>query len=93
MVAAIQVASGIEPEVAGKPHQAIRSLIRERLKPGPVWVVGDRPETDLAMAKIEGWKSVLVLTGVTAEADDFAEDQRPDLVLRSLADLPEALQS
>jgi len=93
MVAAIQVASGIEPEVAGKPHQAIRSLIREHLRPGPVWVVGDRPETDLAMAKIEGWTSVLVLTGVVGHADEVADEHRPDLILRSLADLPEALQS
>ena len=93
MVAAITVASGVEAEVAGKPNPAIRRLIRERLKPGPVWVVGDRPETDLAMAQVEGWTSVLVLTGVIRDADELADEHRPDLTLRSLADLPEALQS
>lgn len=93
MVAAIQVAAGVEPEIAGKPHPAIRRLICDRLAPGPVWVVGDRPETDLAMAQAEGWTSVLVLTGVVGDADQVPEEYRPDLVLASLADLPEALHS
>ena len=93
MVAAIGVAAGIAPEIAGKPHPAIRSLIGKRLVPGPVWVVGDRPETDVAMAKVEGWKSVLVLTGVAGAADEVPEEYQPDLILPSLADLPEALNS
>lgn len=93
MVAAIEVAAGTRPEIAGKPHSPIRNLIHERLDPGPVWVIGDRPETDLAMARLEGWTSVLVLTGVVAEASAIAAEHRPDLVLASLADLPEALHS
>jgi len=93
MVAAIEFASGIRPEIAGKPYPPIRKLIHDRLEPGPVWVVGDRPETDLAMARMEGWTSVLVLTGVVDEADALANEDRPDLILASLADLPEALQS
>jgi 4-nitrophenyl phosphatase len=93
IVAAIEVAAGIEPEIAGKPHPAIRSLIRTRLVPGPVWVVGDRPETDVAMAKVEGWTSVLVLTGVVGAADQVPEEYQPDVILPSLADLPETLHS
>ncbi|MGZ5383733.1 MAG: HAD-IIA family hydrolase [Acidimicrobiia bacterium] len=93
MVAAVQAATGIEPVIAGKPHEPIRRLIRARLGPGPVWVVGDRPETDLAMAKVEGWVPVLVLTGVVAAVEEVAEEDRPDLILSSLTDLPEALQS
>ena len=93
MVAAIEVAAGVRPEIAGKPYSPIRQLIRERLEPGPVWVVGDRPETDLAMARAEGWTSVLVLTGVVADPHGIAEEHRPDLILPSLAELPEALQT
>jgi len=93
IVAAIRVASGVEPEVAGKPHIAIRSLIRSGLAPGPVWVVGDRPETDLAMAKAEGWTAVLVLTGIIEHPDQVPDEYHPDMVLRSITDLPEALQS
>jgi len=50
-------------------------------------------ETDLAMAKAEGWASVLVLSGVVHDADQVPEKYRPDLILPSLADLPVALQS
>jgi ribonucleotide monophosphatase NagD (HAD superfamily) len=45
------------------------------------------------MAKAEGWISVLVFTGVVGVADEIADGDEPDLVLASLADLPEALQS
>jgi 4-nitrophenyl phosphatase len=93
MVAAIEVGAGIQPEIAGKPHPPIRRLIHERLQPGPVWVVGDRPETDLAMARAEGWTAVLVLTGVIGAAAELTDEHRPDLVLRSLAELPQALQA
>ncbi len=93
MVAAIAVASGTQPEIAGKPHAPIRELIHRRLEPGPVWVVGDRLETDLAMAQAEGWTSVLVLTGVVRTAEELADEHRPDLILASLAELPEALQA
>lgn len=92
-VAAVEFAAGIPPEIAGKPHAPIRELIRERLAPGPVWVVGDRPETDLAMARLEGWTSVLVLTGVVDDVGQVAPEHRPDLVLASLTDLTEALNT
>ncbi len=91
IVAAVAAAAGIEPEVAGKPHPPIRALIRGRLRAGDVWMVGDRPDTDLAMAEAEGWRSVLVLTGVVDDADSVAH--RPDLVLGSIAELPGALAS
>lgn len=93
MVGAVRIGAGVDPEIAGKPHAAIRSLIRAGLAPGPVWVVGDRPETDLAMAKMEGWNSVLVLTGVVERVDQVPDEYRPDLILQSIADLPEALES
>lgn len=92
MVAAVAAAAGTQPEVAGKPHAPIRTLIHRHLGPGPVWVVGDRPETDLAMARVEGWNSVLVLTGVVPAVEAVAAEHLPDMVLASLADLPEALQ-
>jgi 4-nitrophenyl phosphatase len=93
IVAAVQTATGVQPEIAGKPHEAIRGLITDRLVAGPTWVVGDRPETDLAMARAEGWGAVLVLSGVTADGDTVPAQYRPDFVLESIADLPEALQS
>jgi len=65
IVAAVEAASGIVPVNAGKPEATMRELLSEMLIDGPVMMIGDRPDTDLAMADVEGWRSVLVETGVT----------------------------
>ncbi|MDX1468432.1 MAG: HAD-IIA family hydrolase [Acidimicrobiia bacterium] len=63
VVAAIETTTGIAPQVAGKPHQPMRALLKERVGE-MAWVVGDRWDTDIALATEEpGWQSILVLTG------------------------------
>jgi 4-nitrophenyl phosphatase len=65
MVAAVRTTTGVEPEVAGKPHAPMRALLRSR-GIGEAWVIGDRLDTDIALASFEpDWRSILVLTGVT----------------------------
>lgn len=88
IVAAIETAAGRTAEVAGKPYPAMTAAIRRALGPGPTWVVGDRPETDLALGKDEGWATVLVLSGVVSDPGSVPESLRPDLMLPSLAALP-----
>lgn len=88
MVAAVETATGVVPEVAGKPHAPMRALLRAR-GIGEAWVIGDRVDTDIALAAAEpDWTSILVLTGVTsphdaADADHVASDlaSAVDLVL------------
>jgi 4-nitrophenyl phosphatase len=64
-VAAVAVTTGVAPEVAGKPNPPMRALLRAR-GIGEAWVIGDRVDTDIAMAVAEeDWHSILVLTGVT----------------------------
>jgi HAD superfamily hydrolase (TIGR01450 family) len=71
IVAAIARATSTEPVVAGKPHRPMRDLIRSR-GVGAAWVIGDRPDTDIAIALEEpDWQSILVMTGV-ADDEDFA---------------------
>ena len=89
LVAAVTAATGVEPEVAGKPHPPLRNLLRTRLSPGESLVIGDRPETDLALGVAEGWKTVLVLTGVTAPGTEVVPE--PDYILESVAGLPDLL--
>ena len=92
ILAAVETASGRRAEVAGKPHRPMRDLIRSHLEPGPVWVVGDRPDTDLALADAEaGWRSILVLTGVVDQADGITP--APDLVCDDLAAAAAAILS
>lgn len=90
IVAAIETAAGRTAEVAGKPHLPMRRLVRAHCGDGGVWVVGDRVDTDLEMAFAEGWGSVLVLTGVSGR-EDAGHEPPPDLVIETIADLPEAL--
>ncbi|MBA2608290.1 MAG: HAD-IIA family hydrolase [Actinobacteria bacterium] len=64
LLAAVAYASGVEPEVAGKPNKAMVQLVRERF--GPIEVmVGDRAETDGTLAHRLGARFALVLSGVT----------------------------
>lgn len=91
IVAAIAASSGTEPEVAGKPNPAMRKLIRSTIE-GPAWIIGDRADTDIALAVGEpDWESILVLTGIAdresapeAGADHVVEDfsAAVDLVLQ-----------
>lgn len=83
IVAAVETASGVKAEAAGKPFQPMLDLITTRLQPGPVWVVGDRADTDLALAIRGGWQAALVLTGVTSSVEE--ERPPPDVVAGDLA--------
>lgn len=83
IVAAISAATGQRPEVAGKPNGAMRELIRSR-GVGAAWVVGDRADTDVALASREpDWRSILVLTGVTEP--EAAADAGADFVVADLS--------
>lgn len=68
LVAAVETAGGARATVAGKPCQPMADLIRRRWD-GPGICVGDRPETDGALARALGFDFALVLSGVTAERD------------------------
>jgi ribonucleotide monophosphatase NagD (HAD superfamily) len=67
---AVATASGITPQIAGKPHRPITDLIRTRfgLAPGgpPALVVGDQPGTDGRLAQQLEIPFALVDSGVTA---------------------------
>jgi 4-nitrophenyl phosphatase len=91
LVAAVETASGRSAEPAGKPHDPMAQAVAERLGPGPTWMVGDRPETDLALAAGRGWIRVLVLSGVTNDPAGIPDELGPDHVLPDLAALPALL--
>ena len=84
MVAAVAYATGVTAEIAGKPHPAAARLLHDRV--GAVdWFVGDRPETDGAMARAIGCRFGLVLSGVTTDPAGVRPD--PDAVAADLAAL------
>jgi HAD superfamily hydrolase (TIGR01450 family) len=79
IVAAVSRATGREPVVAGKPHEAMRKLLAAKTE-GEVWIVGDRDDTDLEMGRLEGWSTAHVTTGVSAAASEA-----PTLAVADLA--------
>ena len=92
LLAAVAVAAGVEPEVAGKPHQPMADFVRTRLGDdveGAI-LVGDRPSTDGAMAQLLGVTFALVFSGVTGE-DEVPDDPAPDHTAPDLEQLVEDL--
>jgi glycerol 3-phosphatase-2 len=77
LLAAVAVASGVEPVVAGKPNQPMADLVQARLGHDGI-VVGDRADTDGLLARRLGYRFALVLSGSTRRVEDA--DPAPDLV-------------
>ncbi len=68
LVAAVSAATGVEPVVAGKPHDpAVEGFLSQTSGPGIM--VGDRPETDGLFASALGYQFGLVLSGATTTVD------------------------
>lgn len=88
IVAAVERASGQTPLVCGKPNKPMRDLVVSRVEYDDVWMVGDRPDTDLALAAEAGWGKILTLSGVTDTADGLPEHLCPDVTIESIRDLP-----
>ena len=68
-LAMLRAATGVRPEVAGKPEPALFETVAAAIGPGPYLMVGDRADTDLDGAHRLGWATALVLSGVVAAAD------------------------
>ena len=88
ILASIVTATGVAPIVAGKPHEAMAALVRERLGPEGV-MVGDRPDTDGRFARVLGFDFALVHSGVTTVTE--VVEPAPDLWAPDLAALVESL--
>lgn len=86
ILAAVQVASGAVPVVAGKPHEPMASLVRLMVgsdAAAAAVMVGDRPETDGLFAERLGCRYAQVWSGVTAAGTDVVPV--PDLTGANLS--------
>jgi HAD superfamily hydrolase (TIGR01450 family) len=74
LLAAVATASGVTPEIAGKPHAAMASLMQSRFGfaagDASVVMIGDQPGTDGRLAQRLGIPFGLVDSGVTAAGSD-----------------------
>jgi glycerol 3-phosphatase-2 len=91
LVAAVATATGITPEVAGKPQPPLFLDAVRRSQAARPLVVGDRLDTDLEGAVAAGIPGLVVLTGVCTGVDLLraAPHERPQLIGRDLGCLTE----
>lgn len=95
LVMALETGSGRAPDVvAGKPSQNLAELVRlaTGLEPSRTCMVGDRLDTDILWGHTAGFAaSLLVLTGVTHEADvdkyPLGDPHRPTHIVDSFGEL------
>ncbi|MFI8942996.1 HAD-IIA family hydrolase [Streptomyces syringium] len=90
-VQVVRIATGAEPQVAGKPLPPMHRETVLRTGAERPLVVGDRLDTDIEGAHVGGVDSLLVLTGVTTAAQLLAAppEHRPTYVTEDLRGLLE----
>ncbi|MDQ3646055.1 MAG: HAD-IIA family hydrolase [Actinomycetota bacterium] len=92
LVAAIETASGAVAEVMGKPNRPMMEAAARRLEGcRSVAAIGDQPLTDLAGARSMGWRTILVLSGVTDASAAASLSPAADHVLADITELPNLL--
>ncbi|NNE74001.1 MAG: HAD-IIA family hydrolase [Acidimicrobiales bacterium] len=85
LVASVERATGLTADIAGKPHPAMVSLVRDRVGEHGI-MVGDRPDTDGRFAYAMGYEFGLVLSGVTGAAA-LPVQPEPAFIAADLAEL------
>jgi glycerol-1-phosphatase len=84
LVAALETSTGAVAEVVGKPHAPVFEAALRRSGGSTPLVIGDRLDTDIAGANALGWDSMLVLSGVSTEAELPGSPFRPTYVARDV---------
>jgi len=95
ILAAIQTGSGVAPVTIGKPEPIMYQQCMERLGVDPAHTVaiGDRLETDILGAIKADIRSIMVLTGISDEAEVQREGYGPTWIVPGLPEVIEALQA
>jgi len=89
IVAMIEEATGREAFVVGKPSPVMMRSARKHLglETAEVTVIGDTMSTDILGGFQMGYKTILVLTGVTTKEELATYAFKPHLVVDSVADI------
>ena len=93
MIGFVSIATGIQPIYAGKPSPFMINMALENLhlSAQEVFVVGDRLDTDILTGQNAGWRTTLVLTGVSRKEDVQTWPQSLDMVCDNVTDFVSAL--
>lgn len=96
VIAAIEASTGVSCEqIVGKPSALTSGYLLDRLglKPNRCLLVGDRLETDIAMALQAGMPAALILTGATSRADAALSPIKATYIIDQLRDLLPAIDA
>ena len=95
LVAALEASSGRRARVLGKPRRAFfRAALRiVGLPAAEVLVVGDNLKSDIEAGRRAGFRTALVLTGMTDRAQLAASAEKPDWAFEDLRGLTDALEA
>jgi HAD superfamily hydrolase (TIGR01458 family) len=93
-VAGLEYATGAEATVVGKPSAAYFAAALDALDAEPelTWMVTDDLDADVRGAQLFGMRTVLVRTGKFRPETLERSDVVPDIVLSSIAQLPDWLE-
>ncbi len=94
ILAALEVATGVSPTIIGKPEPIIyqQALGLLGINPDETVALGDRLETDILGAVRTGIRSIMVLTGISSEADLQDSDYQPTWVMADIRSVTKALR-
>ncbi|MGR9046812.1 MAG: HAD-IIA family hydrolase [Gammaproteobacteria bacterium] len=95
VLAALQAATGVPPITIGKPepimYQQAMTLLGS--DPAETVAIGDRLDTDILGAIRTGIRSLMVLTGVSTEADLMTSEHQPTWVLPDIQAVTDAFKA
>ena len=88
-LAALETTTSVAPVVVGKPEPRMyeEALHRMGARPETTAVIGDRLDTDIAGGIRAGLTTVLLLSGISTQADLAASPVKPDLICADIAEL------
>ena len=94
ILAALEVATGVTPTIIGKPEPIIyqQALALLGVDPDKTVAIGDRLETDILGAVRTGIRSIMVLTGISTEADLKESAYQPTWVMPDIRAITKALR-
>jgi len=89
MIAALETASGVKPQVIGKPEPIMYQLAMEQMGSNPktTATIGDRVDTDILGGKRAGLTTICVLSGSSDRVE--AEAAETDMIFDDIAQLLE----
>ncbi len=88
-LAALETATGVSAVIVGKPSPWMyrEALHRMNARPETTVVIGDRLDTDIPGGVRLGMTTVLVLSGITRQADVATSPVKPDILCADISEL------